>query len=165
MLLLPRLALTALVLAAIATAEDQGDQTGRILLPKDWRHFMHIKTMVIQPGNPLFEAHGGLHNVYGNGKAVGVLQAGGTAYPDGAVLVLDLHEVIDADHALTAGARRQLAVMVKDSHRFAATGGWGYQAWAEGDEAKPQVTTPGEPCAPCHSQAAATGSVFSSWQP
>ena len=88
MLLLPRLALTALVLAAIATAEDQGDQTGRILLPKDWRHFMHIKTMVIQPGNPLFEAHGGLHNVYGNGKAVGVLQAGGTAYPDGAVLFL-----------------------------------------------------------------------------
>ncbi len=166
MILLPRLALTALVLSAVAASGEHGVPPGEppLALPGDWRHFVHVRTMVVEEGNPLYAALGGLHEVYANRKALPVLKAGASAYPDGAVLVLDLHQVVRGDHALISGSRRLLAVMVRNSVRYAATGGWGYQAWAGGDSAKPEVTDMRGQCAGCHAQAANRGAVFSRWQ-
>ena len=166
MILLPRLALTALVLSAVTASGEHGAPPGEPpkAPPADWRHFVHVRSVVVEEGHPLYAELGGLHEIYANRKALPVLQAGASAYPDGAVLVLDLHQVVRADHAVVPGSRRLLAVMVRNSVRYAATGGWGYQAWAGGDPAKPQVTDMQGQCAVCHAQAAERGGVFSRWQ-
>jgi hypothetical protein len=48
----------------------------------------------------------------------------------------DLHEFTISDGSYVEGARKALAVMVKDSKKYAPTGGWGFQLWAGGDPKK-----------------------------
>jgi hypothetical protein len=40
--------------------------------------------------------------------------------------------------------------MVKDSKKYASTGGWGFQAWAGGDSTKPIATDSVKQCFNCH---------------
>jgi hypothetical protein len=47
--------------------------------------------------------------------------------------VTDLHEFTVSDGSYVEGARKALAIMVKDSKKYASTGGWGFQLWAGGD--------------------------------
>src|SRR5262249_21107393 len=51
-----------------------------------------------------------------------------------------------SDGSYVEGARKGLAVMVKDSKKYASTGGWGFQLWAGGDPKKPQVTDAAKQC-------------------
>jgi hypothetical protein len=55
--------------------------------------------------------------------------------------------------------------MVKDAKKYAATGGWGFQAWAGGDPAKPLVTDPAKQCFACHTQKKDQQFVFSTYLP
>jgi hypothetical protein len=41
-------------------------------------------------------------------------------------------------------------VMLKDSKKYASTGGWGFEAWADGDPKKALVTDPANACFECH---------------
>jgi len=55
-------------------------------------------------GHPLANPFQGIHHVYANDKALEGLKHGD--YPDGAVLVFDLLDYQEKDHALTEGKRR-----------------------------------------------------------
>src|SRR5262249_22993225 len=61
-------------------------------------------------------------------------------YPDGTIFADDVRDFSVVDGAYLQGARKAIPVMVKDSKKYASTGGWGFQAWAGGDPAKPLVT-------------------------
>ena len=50
-------------------------------LPASFRHWYHVNTMVIDKGSPLFEAMGGMHNVYINSTGEPALKRG-KPYPD-----------------------------------------------------------------------------------
>ena len=114
--------LTAIcVTAAIAVVEGQSE----VPYPTGYRDWSHIKSMVIEEGHPLFEAFGGIHHIYANDEAVTGYQDG--RFPDGAVIAFDLLEAVRADNAVTEGARKVLGVMHKDSERYPATGGWGFE--------------------------------------
>jgi hypothetical protein len=63
-------------ITAIA-AESAGD----LKLPGSYRHWYHVNTMVIDKGSPLFEAMGGMHNVYINSIGESALKKG-EPYPD-----------------------------------------------------------------------------------
>jgi hypothetical protein len=67
-----------LVAISLFSAESADD----IKLPVGYRNLFHVNTMVVDKASPLFEALGGMHNVYANARAVAVLQKGGP-YPDG----------------------------------------------------------------------------------
>ena len=76
----------------------------------------------------------------------------GRPYPRGTIFADDIHEFTVNDGAYVEGERKVLAVMVRDAEKYAATGGWGFQAWLEGDPKKPVVTDAAKQCFGCHTQ-------------
>src|SRR5262249_30046821 len=107
---------------------------------------------------------GGMHNVYVNSVGEAVLKKGGP-YPDKTIFATDLHEFAISDGSYVEGARKGLAVMVKDSKKYASTGGWGFQLWAGGDPKKPQVTDAAKQCFACHQPKKDQDYVYSTYIP
>lgn len=145
-----------LVLATAATAAGAAE----VRYPEGWRGWRHVTSMLIEPGHPLFESFGGLHHVYANPAAVEGYRTG--RFPDGAVIVFDLLEAKRADNAVIAGPRKILGVMQKDQRAFAATGGWGFEGFAQGDPARRVVgAKAAEACWGCHAGAPGGTGVLS----
>ncbi len=137
-------------------------------LPDDWRTWVHIKTGVIGEKHPLYEAFGGVHHIYANKVAAeAYLRAHKTGekkrFPDGSAIVFALYEAKDENGMIVAGEKKVVAIMIKDSKRYAATGGWGWQAWTA--DGKPVVTDPVEQCYTCHIPMRDNDYVFSEWKP
>jgi hypothetical protein len=150
---LPALASMAVVLPAIA-AELQ------VPYPTGYRDWHHVKSMVIDKGHPLYEAFGGIHHLYANPKAVAGYKSG--KFPDGAVIVFDLLEAKSADNAVTEGPRKVVGVMHKNTKRYAATGGWGFEGFAGGDQANRVVPdNAASACFSCHEPQKGHDYVFS----
>jgi len=151
------LAMTSL----LATGADGPTRTmANVPYPEGYRQWQHIKSMVIQPGHALFGSFGGIHHLYGNPAAVQGYTRG--RFPDGSVIAFDLLEAASGDNAIVEGPRKVLGVMVKDAKRFAATGGWGFEAWAAGEPGKPVVgNTAPSACFDCHTSQKDSDYVFS----
>jgi hypothetical protein len=97
----------------------------------------------------------------GNDIAMKACREGTLPFPDGAIIVA-LHwkrvasdednKVFGQVQAFVAGPRVNMQVMVKDSKKYASTGGWGFGDFTEGkpaDEAKHKT------CFACHEPAKA----------
>jgi hypothetical protein len=129
--------------------------------PTGYRQWYHVRTMLIEAGNPLHDAFGGIHHVYANDLARQGLVDG--QYADGAVLVLDLLAAESGDRAVLEGPRKMLAVMHRSAAAHAATGGWGFASFdGSGTD---QVTDMVRQCYLCHQLRAAEGHVFSRLRP
>lgn len=155
----------ALLLAAatgvVLAAAPPGDAP--VPYPEGYRHWTHVKSMLIEPGHPLYADFGGLHHLYANDQAIAGYRAG--KFPDGAVIVFDLLAADEKDHAISAGARKVLGVMHKDGKRWAATGGWGFEGFAGGDRKTRAVgANAATACFACHTQRQAQDYVFSQWR-
>mgnify|MGYP001051792289 CR=1 FL=1 len=147
----------ALLLPICVSAEDANVT---VPYPDGYHDWRHVKTMIINPGHALYASFGGLHQLYANTLAVQGYRDG--RFPDGAVIAFDLAEAVDREHAITAGARKVLGVMHKDSTRYAATGGWGFEGFAEGDRLRPTVgSKAASACFECHTTEKAHDYVFS----
>lgn len=109
----------ALSVPAVLPAADKPN----VDYPTGYRGWTHVKSMVIQPGHPLFEVSAGIHHIYANAAALEGYRTG--SFPDGSVIVFDRMEAISADNAITEGERKIRGVMQKDRSRFAETGGVG----------------------------------------
>lgn len=130
--------------------------------PEGYRGWLHVKSMVLQEGHPLYDAFGGIHHIYANAPAAKALKEGGT-FPDGAVLVFDLLEANAADNAISEGGRKVVGVMQKDQKKFAATGGWGYEGF-KGDSRARVVTDAQASCHSCHMSQKENDYVFSTYR-
>ncbi len=149
------LAVAVLSVSALAQSKSAG-------IPKDYRSWMHVKSMVLQQSHPLFEAFGGIHHVYVNRKGAPAAQKGGP-YPEGTIFVFDLFEADSSGGALTEGKRKVIATMTKDK-KFAETGGWRWEAYAGGDPQKQIVKNAANECWACHQPQEKTDYVFSAWR-
>lgn len=98
-----------------------------VAYPAQFRDGKHVKSMVINKGHPLYGAVGGIHHIYGNAKAMAGYKAG--KFADGSVITFDLFEAVDKDNAVSEGAHKAVVVMAKDSKKYQATDGWGYQVF------------------------------------
>lgn len=152
------LAVTALVGIACLSAASGG----QVAYPEGYRQWVHVKSMVIQQGHPLYDAFGGIHHVYANDKALDALKKG-EAYPDGSVFVFDLLEAVAADNAISEGGRKVVGVMQKDSKKFAATGGWGYEGF-KGDSRERVVKDMNAACHSCHMSQKDKDYIFSTYR-
>jgi len=114
--------------------------------PEGYRQWMHVKSMVINAGHPLYDAFGGIHHLYANKKAEQGYKAG--KFPDGAVIVFDLLDAKAADNTVQEGARKVVGVMHKDAKKYKATGGWGYEGF-KGD-LKTERAVAGNAATACH---------------
>lgn len=137
---------------------------GVVPFPEGYRTWRHVKSMIIEPEHPLAGLVEGTHHIYANEKAL--RGYGRRPFPDGSVIVFDLLETLTGDRAITEGARKAVIVMRKDSRRYAATNGWGYEVFARGDASQPQVGDKAATmCHGCHTSQRARDYVFSEYRP
>lgn len=148
------------VAVAVALPVRGGAGEPEVALPKDFRNWTHVRSMVVTDPD---EGMHGFHNVYANPAAVKVLRTGKSpvSYPDGATFVVSIFEVRQEKGTVVAGAKQRDVVQVKDS-RAKATGGWRYATFEPSGKRR-AVDAAG--CAACHAQAAATDMVFTRLAP
>ncbi len=152
--------LFALVVAGVWWVEAQ--KSASPAFPTGYRSWHHVKSMVLQEGHPLYKDFGGIHHVYANATAREGLRTG--TFKAGSVLVFDLFEAPAEGGAITEGQRKVLAVMEKNPKQFAATGGWGFEAFAGGDANQRLVTDAATQCFLCHQSQSSNDYVFSRWR-
>jgi hypothetical protein len=154
--------------AVIATADEESGRTPAVspifgvAIPADYRLWPLVSVAEEQGFDEL-------RGVLGNATAVRAYAEGRIPFPDGSVLVklawkrAPLAGATGGLHgAFVAGEATTVQVMVKDSQRYAATGGWGFGRFVDG---KPADTAQHESCFTCHEANAKPGRdyVFTEW--
>jgi len=148
---------------ALVTLPAVAADPAQVPYPKGYRDWTHVKSMVIQPGHPLYESFGGIHHLYGNPKAIEGYRRG--MFPDGAVIVFDLLEAKSGGGAIEEGPRKFVGVMVKDAKKWRDTGGWGFEAF-RGDSTSERLVGANAKtaCFDCHTSQKSRDYVFSSYR-
>lgn len=154
------------VLVLAATVALMGAGEAPIPYPDGFRAWTHVSSGVIGPTNPAAPKYEGLHAVYANPAALEGYRSG--AWPDGAVIVFDQWTWAKAGPDATGqGERKFIDVMVRDSRRYAATGGWGYTEFAgAGRERAVEIEkNMASACSACHAKSAPGGDhVFTTFK-
>ncbi len=145
--------LSALISACVTT------QDSIVGYPEGFRTWQHVKTMLIQPGHPLEEPFGGIHHVYANPKAISGMDSG--EYESGSTFVFDLLNYTEDSQTITEGARKRIDMMLYDSSRYAASGGWGFATYMDENKTLPIAQDVQRACFQCHQSAEPTSFVFS----
>lgn len=111
--------------------------------------------------------------VLGNEVAIKAYRAKTLPYPDGTIIAAlhykhtpseENNKVFGKAQSFVAGAPTNIQFMVKDSVKYAATGGWGFGHFNASDR-KPGDATLMKTCFPCHEKTKATDLVFTHYAP
>jgi len=133
----------------------------RVPYPTGYRLWTHVKSMVVLPSSPAFATGGGMHHIYANATAMAGFSTG--RFADGSVLVFDLLKASENSGVIAAADRERLDVMIKDSRRYAESGGWGFERFV-GNDTTPSLTEEHRTqCVECHDQRAEHDRVFSTF--
>jgi hypothetical protein len=109
--------------------------------------------------------------VLGNDVAIKAYREGKLPFPDGAIIAAlhyshapseENNKVFGRSQSFVAGPATNMQFMVKDSTRYAATGGWGFATFIDG---KPSDAASMKSCFPCHNQIRARDLVFTLYAP
>jgi len=117
--------------------------------PKEFRKWAHVKSVLVGPQSSAFATEGGIHHIYANDKALEGYGSG--KFPDGSVIVYDLLETKEVAGNTIEGQTRRVDVMIKQSERYASTGGWGFMSFSRNDQTNGNLTAARQAtCADCH---------------
>ena len=109
--------------------------------------------------------------VLGNDVAIKAYREGKLPFPDGAIIAAlhyghvpseENNKVFGRSQSFVAGAATNIQFMVKDSKKYAKTGGWAFAHFKDG---KPGDEALMNTCFPCHNQAKARDLVFTRYAP
>lgn len=109
--------------------------------------------------------------VLGNDIAMKAYREGKYPFPDGTIIAALHYKNIPSDEnnkifgkvqSFVPGAPTNIQFMIKDSTRYAATGGWGFGFFENG---KPVAAASMKSCYPCHEKATDTDLVFTRYTP
>jgi hypothetical protein len=112
---------------------------------------------------PGYREEGNLNSigaVLGNDVAIKAYREGKLPFPDGTIIAAlhyshvasdENNKVFGQSQSFVAGPQTNIQFMVKDSKKYAATGGWGFATFKDG---KPADDASMKSCFPCHNQAA-----------
>jgi hypothetical protein len=107
----------------------------------------------------------------GNDVAIKACREGTPPFPDGTIIVAlhwnyvaseENNKVFGRAQSFIAGSPKNIQFMVKDSKKYAATGGWGFADFTNG---KPADEAVHQTCYPCHEPAKARDFVFTRYAP
>src|SRR5271157_6337125 len=109
--------------------------------------------------------------VLGNDTAIKAYRDATLPFPDGTIIVrlawaytpsAENNKVFGREQSFVAGAPINIQLMVKDSTKYASTGGWGFGQFKDGKSADETVL---KTCFPCHEPAKAHDFVFTHYAP
>jgi hypothetical protein len=157
--------IAALVAAARGPAEGESAPAFVTEIPQGYRDWRWISS-----------AHeagklNSLGAVLGNDVAINAYREKKIPFPDGTILAAlhyrnvpsaENNKVFGQAQSFVPGAPTNVQFMVKDSKKYAATGGWGFGHFADG---KPGNAAFMKTCFPCHEKAKATDLVFTRYAP
>jgi len=112
-----------------------------------------------------------LRALLGNDVAIKAYREGKLPFPDGTIIARlawsyvpseENNKAFGRSQSFVAGAATNVQFMVKDSRKYAATGGWGFAQFKGG---KPDATAALTTCFPCHEPAKARDFVFTHYAP
>ncbi len=112
-----------------------------------------------------------LRVILGNSAAIQAARDGKLPYPDGAIIARlawsylpseENNKVFGREQSFVAGAPINLQLMVKDSKKYASTGGWGFAQFKQGKPADAEVH---QTCFPCHVPVQARDFVYTRYSP
>jgi hypothetical protein len=156
-----------------ASAQSDGDSSPiyGVKIPAGYRDWKLIAVAnLLVPGKT-----DQLRAQFGNDIAIKAFREGTLPFPDGAIIVATHwtrvpsefnNKVLDGPfpgaQSLVVGSRVNAQFMVKDSTKYAATGGWGF---ADFTGEKPGDKALHETCFPCHAPAKDHDYVFTHYAP
>jgi hypothetical protein len=109
--------------------------------------------------------------ILGNDIAIKAYREGEQPFPDGTIIARlawsygpseENNKVFGREQSFVAGAPINIQFIVKDSRKYAATGGWGYAQFNDG---KPADEVVHKTCFACHQSAKARDFVFTRYAP
>jgi Cytochrome P460 len=110
--------------------------------------------------------------VLGNDLAIKAYREKKLPFPDGAIIVALHYSHVPSDEnnkvfgdkqSFVPGAPTNIQFEVKDSKKYAATGGWGFGNFQP--DGKPGAAAAMQTCFPCHKPAAATDLIYTHYAP
>jgi hypothetical protein len=129
---------------------------------RDWR----VITVAHEEGN-----NNDLRAVLGNDIAIKAYRQGTLPFPDGTIIVRlawsyvpseENNKVFGRAQSFVAGAPISVQLMVKDSRKYATTGGWGFAQFKDG---RPADEATHKTCFSCHESGKAGDFVFTHYAP
>lgn len=161
--------MAAVIVGSTAVASGRGTDVASpifgVTIPPGYRDWKLI-SVTQEEGN-----FNQLRAVLGNDIAINAYREGKLPFPDGASMVAlhwkrvpsdDDNKAFGRVQAFVAGSPVNIQVMVKDSTKYAATGGWGFGDFTDG---KPADEAMHKTCFPCHEPFKARDFVFTSYAP
>jgi hypothetical protein len=157
------------VVASWAPASGRADEEAApifgIKLPPGYRDWKLI-SVAHEEGNL-----NDLRAILGNDAAIKAYREEKLPFPDGSVIARlawnyvpseENNKVFGRDQSFVAGSATNVQFMVKDSRKYAATGGWGFAQFKDG---KPDASAALKTCFPCHEPVKARDFVFTHYAP
>jgi hypothetical protein len=159
------LVVVACVIVLMPFAPGRADGEGAspifgVTIPYGYRQWELIAPS--HEGDPLNE----LRAILGNAVSMKAYRDGTLPFPDGAMLTKLAWKHVPSGEfpaAFVPGTATTVQIMVKDSKKYASTGGWGFGRFIDG---KPVDEAQHKTCFPCH-EAGVKGHdwVFTRWAP
>ena len=155
----------ALMTFAASDADDQAAPIFGVRIPPGYRDWKLI-SVAHEEGN-FYDLRAQL----GNDVAIKAFREGQLPFPDGTIIAAqhwhylaseENNKVFGRNQSFIAGPVTNVQFMVKDSKKYATTGGWGFADFTNG---KPGDKKLHEACFPCHGPAKAHDFVFTHYAP
>ena len=156
----------AFTAAASGHADDEAAPLFGIKIPPGYRDWKLI-SVAHEAGNL-----NDLRAVLGNDVAIKAYREGTPPFPDGTIIARlawsyipseENDKVFGRSQSFVAGSATNVQFMVKDSKKYAATGGWGFAHFNK--NGKPIDAASMKTCFPCHAQIKARDLVFTRYAP
>src|SRR4030095_12510955 len=146
----------------VSAAQQPSPANETVAYPEGYRNWVHVKSALVSPAHKNFAAIGGFQHIYANSEAMAGYRT--RNFPEGSIIVFDWLEMRDNNGAFEEGPRRQVDVMVKDSQRFAKTGGWGFQRFVKDSKTQLAEAATPQQCFACHERLKKDGLILSSYR-
>jgi hypothetical protein len=162
-------AAAAVAIGSTAPASGQADREAvpifGIKIPHGYRDWRLISVA---------HEEGDLHSfaaILGNDVAIKAYRDGKLPFPDGAIIAAlhyshvsseENNKVFGRSQSFVPGPSTNVQFMVKDSKKYATTGGWGYAHFDKDGKSGTEAAL--KTCAPCHAMAS-RDSVFTQYAP
>jgi hypothetical protein len=151
---------------ALILPPSVGADEGTVAFPDGYRNWTFLHSSLVPAAFPGFSKSpcvkpctNGIFHFYANERAMKGLRTGD--YEDGAIIAEEMLEFLVGETGNGGEGRRVLtAVMVKDSSRYATTGGWGFGNFGEGNKVNALDPKAQQTCFQCHISRKDSGYVF-----